>query len=86
MANLIGIIDDDKDRRKRYIASVKPHLLTFDWLKFGQKDFGDAAIAWATIPSAPISISQQAAGALGFILGSLGRDDNSGTYPEGKHC
>jgi asparagine synthase (glutamine-hydrolysing) len=79
MANLIGIIDNDKDRRSRYIASVKPHLMSFDWLQFGQKDFGNATIAWATIPSAPISISQQADCGLGVILGNLGREDNSGT-------
>jgi asparagine synthase (glutamine-hydrolysing) len=78
MANLIGIIDNDKDRRERYIASVKPHLMTFEWLQAGQKDIGNVTIAWAAVPSAPISISQGADGGLGFIIGSLGRGDNSG--------
>jgi hypothetical protein len=52
MANLIGIIVNDRERGERYITSVKPYLMTFTWLQFGQKDFGDATIACSTIPFA----------------------------------
>lgn len=77
MANLIGIVDSVEERRKQYIASLKPHLRAFDWLRYGEKDFGKATLAWAAISSAPISTSQSFDGAMCFVLGNLSRESKT---------
>lgn len=74
MANLIGIVDRDQKRRKKYIASVKPELATFSWLEYGEREFGRTTIAWAAVPSAPISSSETPDGTSCFILGNLSKD------------
>jgi asparagine synthase (glutamine-hydrolysing) len=77
MANLIGIIGDVKESRDKYLSSIKSRLLTFDWLKYDDKELHDGAIAWAAIPSAPICISEQADNGVSFIMGNIYRENAS---------
>ena len=71
MANIIGIVDPDPGRRRRFIEAVKPRLAPFRWLKSSEMDAGDVAIAWAAIPSAPVSTSLSSGECSGFVLGDM---------------
>ena len=71
MANIIGIMDPDSDRRRRFIDSVKPRLAPFSWLQTAEIDKGNLTIAWAAIPSAPVSRTQYPDGMSSFVLGDV---------------
>jgi asparagine synthase (glutamine-hydrolysing) len=71
MTNIVGIVDPITERKRQFIASVRPQLSTFPWLKYDEIDHGIATIAWAAIPTAPVSIHRSPDDALSFVLGTL---------------
>ena len=68
MANFIGVIDPDVDRRKRFVRVVEPKLPLVDGLIDGQINAGDCCVIWAAHESAPIDSVADDEG-LSVILG-----------------
>ncbi len=77
MSNIIGIVGPALNSRHEYISKVMPEVSPFSWLKKVERNFVSTTLAWAAIPSAPISISERGDGFSAFVLGSLGRDGES---------
>ena len=68
MANFIGLIDPDVDRRKRFIRVIEPKLPLVDGLIGGQINAEDCCVVWAANESAPIDSVADDKG-LSVILG-----------------
>ena len=68
MANFIGVVDPDVDRRKRFISVIEPKLPLVDGLIDGQINTEDCCVIWAAHKSAPIDSVADDKG-LSVILG-----------------
>jgi hypothetical protein len=73
LANLIGIVGSTREIREKYLASIRPRLLIFDWLRYESADLVNGVVAWAAIPSAP-SDNSALEGGQTFVIGSLYRE------------
>jgi asparagine synthase (glutamine-hydrolysing) len=56
MANFIVVVDENEERRRRFIARVRPMLPPLDGLDIGDATLGPFAACWAARPAAPTSV------------------------------
>lgn len=55
MANIVAIVDEDAERRRRFVRQIRPALALVDCLRLDEVEAGDFAAVWAAQPRTPIS-------------------------------
>ncbi|HJU67737.1 MAG TPA: asparagine synthase-related protein [Gemmatimonadaceae bacterium] len=63
MANFVAIVDEDAERRRRFVRKIRPALALVDGLGLDEIEAGDFAVVWAAEPRAPLSQMRSASAA-----------------------
>lgn len=62
MANFVIALDQDAERRSRFIQTIRPRIAPMADLIVDERHQGNLSVVWAASPHAPISIDQNEAG------------------------